>query len=186
MKLFRGLIPFQRARAVRDALAGVVLAAMDIPQVLGYSKIAGMPVVTGLYTLMLPLVAFSVFGSSPYLVVAADSATAAIFADGASGIATPASPVCSPGGDRGAAHGGDSSAGASAPARIYSGLSLPDSAGWLSCRGRVSGRTLRSQRDAGSAGGFTPAMVELWEVLRNYHVRICQQLRCRSRCWRLC
>jgi MFS superfamily sulfate permease-like transporter len=79
-----------RAGTLRDALAGVVMAAMDIPQVLGYSKIAGMPVVTGLYSLLLPLVAFAAFGSSRYLVVAADSATAAIFADGVSGTATPA------------------------------------------------------------------------------------------------
>jgi len=71
-------------------LAGVVLAAMDIPQVLGYSKIAGMPVITGLYSLLLPLIAFAAFGSSRYLVVAADSATAAIFAGGVSGMATPA------------------------------------------------------------------------------------------------
>ena len=90
MKLFRGLRPLQRAGALRDALAGVAMAAMDIPQVLGYSKIAGMPVVTGLYSLLLPLVAFAAFGSSRYLVVAADSATAAIFADGVSGTATPA------------------------------------------------------------------------------------------------
>ena len=80
----------QRAGVVRDVLAGVVLAAMDIPQVLGYTKIAGMPVVTGLYTLLLPLVAFAAFGSSRYLVVAADSATAAIFAGGMTGVATPA------------------------------------------------------------------------------------------------
>lgn len=91
MNLFRGLRPLQRAGALRDALAGVALAAMDIPQVLGYSKIAGMPVITGLYSLLLPLVAFAAFGSSPYLVVAADSATAAIFAGGVSGMATPAS-----------------------------------------------------------------------------------------------
>ncbi len=90
VNLFRGLRPFERAGAARDALAGVVLAAMDIPQVLGYSKIAGMPVVTGLYSLMLPLVAFAAFGSSRYLVVAADSATAAIFAGGVAGMATPA------------------------------------------------------------------------------------------------
>ena len=90
MNLFRGLRPIQRAGALRDAFAGVVMAAMDIPQVLGYSKIAGMPVVTGLYSLLLPLVAFAAFGSSRYLVVAADSATAAIFADGVSGTATPA------------------------------------------------------------------------------------------------
>jgi MFS superfamily sulfate permease-like transporter len=91
MNLFRGLRPLQRAGALRDALAGIVLAAMDIPQVLGYAKIAGMPVVTGLYSLLLPLVAFAAFGSSRYLVVAADSATAAIFAGGVSGMATPAS-----------------------------------------------------------------------------------------------
>src|ERR1700678_1110190 len=90
MNLFRGLRPFQRATALRDALAGVVLAAMDIPQVLGYSKMAGMPVITGLYSLLLPLVAFAAFGSSRYLVVAADSATAAIFASGVSGMAIPA------------------------------------------------------------------------------------------------
>jgi SulP family sulfate permease len=90
VNLFRGLRPLQRAGVVRDVLAGVVLAAMDIPQVLGYTKIAGMPVVTGLYTLMLPLVAFAAFGSSRYLVVAADSATAAIFAGGMTGVATPA------------------------------------------------------------------------------------------------
>ena len=90
MKLFRGIRPLHSARVARDVLAGVVLAAMDIPQVLGYSKIAGMPVVTGLYSLLLPLLAFAAFGSSRYLVVAADSATAAIFAGGVSGMATPA------------------------------------------------------------------------------------------------
>ena len=89
MNLFRGMRPIRRAGAVRDALAGVVLAAMDIPQVLGYAKIAGMPVVTGLYSLMLPLIAFAAFGSSRSLVVAADSATAAIFAGGMSNAPNP-------------------------------------------------------------------------------------------------
>ena len=91
MKLFRGIGPLERAGVLRDALAGAVLAAMDIPQVMGYSKIAGMPVVTGLYSLMLPLIAFAAFGSSRYLVVAADSATAAIFAGGVTGMAAPVS-----------------------------------------------------------------------------------------------
>jgi SulP family sulfate permease len=71
---------------VRDALAGVLFAAMDIPQVLGYTRIAGMPIVTGLYALLLPLLAFATFGSSRYLVVAADSATAAILRSGLAGI----------------------------------------------------------------------------------------------------
>ena len=49
---------------------------------LGYAKIAGMPLVTGLYTMLLPMAAFAVLGSSRHLVVAADSATAAILAAG--------------------------------------------------------------------------------------------------------
>jgi sulfate permease, SulP family len=80
-----------RAGAVRDALAGFTLAAMNIPQALGYTKIAGTPVVTGLYTLLLPLVAFAALGSSRYLVVAADSATAAILAGALSTMAPVAS-----------------------------------------------------------------------------------------------
>jgi sulfate permease, SulP family len=76
---------------VRDALAGVVFAAMDIPQALGYTRIAGMPIVTGLYALLLPLLAFAAFGSSRFLVVAADSATAAILHSGLAGLAPSAS-----------------------------------------------------------------------------------------------
>ena len=80
LHLFQGIRPVTRAGAARDALAGFQLAAMNIPQALGYTKIAGMPVVAGFYTLLLPLLAFAVFGSSRYLVVAADSATASILA----------------------------------------------------------------------------------------------------------
>jgi MFS superfamily sulfate permease-like transporter len=74
---------------VRDFLAGVNLASINIPQVLGYARIAGAPVVTGLYTVLLPMVAFAVFGSSRHLVVAADSATAAIFYGSVSHMAPP-------------------------------------------------------------------------------------------------
>ena len=90
-RLFGGLRPVGRGDAVRDVLAGISLASMDIPQVLGYTRIAAMPVVTGLYTALLPLVAFVVFGSSRHLVVAADSATAAIFSSSLSHMAAPAS-----------------------------------------------------------------------------------------------
>src|SRR5262245_52880214 len=91
LTLFASLRPFSPAGALRDALAGVTLASMNVPQVLGYTRIAGTPVVTGLYTVLLPLVAFAVFGSSRHLVVAADSATAAIFSSSLSRMAAPAS-----------------------------------------------------------------------------------------------
>jgi high affinity sulfate transporter 1 len=90
-RLFGSVRPINRSEVIRDALAGFTLAAMNIPQVLGYTRIAGTPVVTGLYTLLLPLVAFAAFGSSRYLVVAADSATAAILAGRLSAMAPIAS-----------------------------------------------------------------------------------------------
>src|SRR6516225_2065106 len=89
--LFGGLRPFNPKAALRDVLAGVTLASMNIPQLLGYARIAGMPVVTGLYTVLLPIPAFAIYGSSRHLVVAADSATAVIFSGSLSGMAAPAS-----------------------------------------------------------------------------------------------
>jgi SulP family sulfate permease len=44
---------------VRDVLAGVTLASMIIARMLGYTRIAGTPVITGLYTVLLSLVAFA-------------------------------------------------------------------------------------------------------------------------------
>ena len=91
LRLFQAARPLKRAEIKNDAIAGLTLAAMSIPQVLGYARIAGMPVVTGLYSLLLPLLAFATLGSSRYLVVAADSATAAILASGLAGMAAVAS-----------------------------------------------------------------------------------------------
>src|SRR5262245_51039889 len=45
---------------------------------MGYTKIGGTPVITGLYTMLIPVVAFAIFASSRHLVVGGDSATAAI------------------------------------------------------------------------------------------------------------
>jgi high affinity sulfate transporter 1 len=51
-----------------------------------------MPVVTGLYTILIPMALFALFGSSRHLVVGADSATAAIMAAGLAGLAATGSP----------------------------------------------------------------------------------------------
>ncbi|MGC1302662.1 MAG: SulP family inorganic anion transporter [Caulobacteraceae bacterium] len=91
LKLFGGIRPVTRAGIMRDVLAGLTLSSMNIPQVMGYTRIAGTPVITGLYTALVPLIAFTVFGSSRHLVVAADSATAAIFAGSLSHMAQPSS-----------------------------------------------------------------------------------------------
>jgi sulfate permease, SulP family len=88
LPLFRSILPLDRSSLAANLAAGISLAAMNVPQAMGYAKIAGMPVITGLYTLLMPLVAFAAFGSSRYLVVASDSATAAILAGGLSRLAT--------------------------------------------------------------------------------------------------
>jgi sulfate permease, SulP family len=96
VSILEGIRPYQTAWLSKDIVAGVTLAALAIPEVMGYTKIAGMPVITGLYTILIPIAAFAVFGSSKHLVVGADSATAAIMyagiaALGISGL-QPASP----------------------------------------------------------------------------------------------
>ena len=86
--ILQGVLPIDRARIAPEILAGLTLAALAIPEVMGYSNIAGMPVITGLYTLVLPLMIFALFGSSRHLVVGADSATAAVMAAGLAGLAS--------------------------------------------------------------------------------------------------
>jgi SulP family sulfate permease len=85
--VLEGLLPIERSRVPAEALAGLTLAALGIPGALGYAKIAGMPLVTGLYTMLLPMALYAVLGSSRHLVVAADSATAAILAAALTGLA---------------------------------------------------------------------------------------------------
>ncbi|HME99882.1 MAG TPA: SulP family inorganic anion transporter [Terriglobia bacterium] len=82
LPVLQGLLPFDKSRLGPDIMAGITLAALGIPEVMGYTKIIGTPVITGLYTLLLPVLAFALFGSSRHLVVSADSATAAIVAAG--------------------------------------------------------------------------------------------------------
>jgi sulfate permease, SulP family len=78
--LLNGVLPIDRKKIPVDVIAGVTLAALAIPEVMGYTSIAGMPVVTGMYTILLPIFAFALLGSSRHLVVGADSATAAVMA----------------------------------------------------------------------------------------------------------
>jgi SulP family sulfate permease len=92
LPVLQGIVPIDRSRVPMDIAAGVTLAALGIPEVMGYTKIAGMPVITGLYTILIPIAVFAVLGSSRHLVVGADSATAAILAAGLAGMAPIASP----------------------------------------------------------------------------------------------
>ena len=88
LPVLEGILPWDSKGVPTDVIAGVTLAALAIPEVMGYTSIAGMPVITGLYTILIPLLLFALLGSSRHLVVGADSATAAIMAAGLAGLAT--------------------------------------------------------------------------------------------------
>lgn len=79
-QILQGILPIDKIRIPADLMAGITLAALGIPEVMGYTRIIGTPVVTGLYTMLLPMLVFAFFGSSRHLVVGADSATAAMIA----------------------------------------------------------------------------------------------------------
>ncbi len=90
--MLQGILPIDRSMISADILAGMTLAALAVPEVMGYTRIAGTPVITGLYSMLIPMVLFAIFGSSRHLVVGADSATAAILAGGLAGLAASGSP----------------------------------------------------------------------------------------------
>ena len=82
----QGLRGYQPSWLPTDVIAGVTLAAVAIPEVLGYTSISQTPLVTGLYTIIFPTLVFALLGSSKLLVVGADSATAALLAAGLTGL----------------------------------------------------------------------------------------------------
>ncbi|WP_170506528.1 SulP family inorganic anion transporter [Ruegeria arenilitoris] len=87
LPFLQGIVPIKRSSLPTEVLAGLTFACLAIPEVMGYTKIAGTPVVTGLYTILIPMALFALFGSSRHLVVGADSATAAITASALAGMA---------------------------------------------------------------------------------------------------
>jgi SulP family sulfate permease len=88
LPVLQGIAPITSSQIPGEIIAGITLAALAIPEVMGYTKISGTPVITGLYTILIPMALFAVFGSSRHLVVGADSATAAILAAALAGVAT--------------------------------------------------------------------------------------------------
>ncbi len=76
--ILRWLPAYDRGRLRGDLLAGAIVAALMIPQSLGYARIAGVPVEVGLYAVPLALLAYAVLGSSPQLIVGPASTVAIV------------------------------------------------------------------------------------------------------------
>jgi high affinity sulfate transporter 1 len=69
MPVVTWLPAYRRAWLRGDAVAGAVVAALAVPQALGYASLAGAPVQAGLYAVPVALVVYALFGSSRQLVV---------------------------------------------------------------------------------------------------------------------
>jgi high affinity sulfate transporter 1 len=65
---------YERSWLPKDVVAGLVLSALLVPQGMAYAQLAGLPPVTGLYTSILCLLGYAVFGPSRVLVLGPDSA----------------------------------------------------------------------------------------------------------------
>ncbi len=69
----RQLAAYRREWLRKDVVAGLVLTALLVPQGMAYAELAGLPPITGLYTSILCLVAYAVFGPSKIMVLGPDS-----------------------------------------------------------------------------------------------------------------
>ena len=67
------LSSYRRSWLSKDLVAGLVLTALLVPQGMAYAELAGLPAITGLYTSILCLVGYAIFGPSKILVLGPDS-----------------------------------------------------------------------------------------------------------------
>src|SRR5688500_7426689 len=69
----RAFSGYRRPWLVKDVVAGVVLTTLLVPQGMAYAELAGLPPITGLYTTIMCLLGYAVFGPSRILVLGPDS-----------------------------------------------------------------------------------------------------------------
>ena len=88
LPIFSWLPSYQKEWIRYDVVAGLTAAAVVIPKAMAYAAIAGLPLVIGLYTSLVPLVVYAIMGTSRPLSVTSTS-TIAILSAGAIGMVAP-------------------------------------------------------------------------------------------------
>ena len=71
---------YRREWLAKNIVAGIVLSTLLVPQGMAYAELAGLPPITGLYTSILCLLGYAVFGPSRILVLGPDSALGSMIA----------------------------------------------------------------------------------------------------------
>lgn len=74
------LLKYQRQNLSHDFVAGLSVAAVALPVGVAYAQLAGFNPAVGLYSSILPLVAYAIFGTSRQLIIGPDAATCALVA----------------------------------------------------------------------------------------------------------
>ena len=90
--MLRGLAGYQRAFLLPDALAGLTLAAVAIPEQMATARLAGAPPQLGLFAFIAGALGFALMGSNRSVSVGADSTIAPIFAGTLAALAVSGSP----------------------------------------------------------------------------------------------
>ncbi len=88
----RSLSGYSRERLRTDVIAGITVAALALPSAMAYAELAGVPVSAGLYALLLPVVAYAIFGSAPRVVIGPEGTVALL-------VATAIAPLAASGSD---------------------------------------------------------------------------------------
>ncbi|MDH3243531.1 MAG: SulP family inorganic anion transporter, partial [Saprospiraceae bacterium] len=83
---------YQKGFFRRDLLAGFTVAIMVIPQGMAYALLAGLPPIYGLYSSIVPLILYVVFGTSRQLSVGPVAIVSLLVLASLSKIAPPQSP----------------------------------------------------------------------------------------------
>jgi SulP family sulfate permease len=80
---------YKRSDLRADAVAGVTVAVLLIPQAMAFAMLAGLPPVAGLYASVFPIVAYALFGSSRHLAVGPVAVVSLLVFSGCSRVADP-------------------------------------------------------------------------------------------------
>ena len=82
MPILAWLPTYERGSLRFDAIAGATVWGLLVPEMIAYAGLAGLPPQAGLYTLLVTLVAYAIFGTSRHVIAAGTSAAAVLVASG--------------------------------------------------------------------------------------------------------